>query len=251
VNQKTTPFEDRDDFHENRDSDIGGGAETAELDELFNDLVDDTTDETDALNRWDQDPVARMRRVETVLFLGRKPITLRKIAETAFLEDATQARTIIGELNARYDHSGQSFHIKHIAGGYQMMTRPQFSDWIGRLEHLSQPLRLSAPAMETLTVVAYRQPIIKAEIEAIRGVACGEMLRQLLEFNLLKIAGRSEKLGRPFLYATTKEFLTLFGLSSLQELPKAKELLGIGLPEWATHDNNFDHLKYGSSNAAD
>jgi segregation and condensation protein B len=199
---------------------------------------------------WDSDPVALMKRVESVLFLSRKPLSLRKISDAAFLEDATQARTIIGELNARYDRLGQSFHIKTVAGGYQMLTRPQFSDWVGRLEHLSQPLRLSAPAMETLTVVAYRQPIIKAEIEAIRGVACGEMLRQLLEFNLVKIAGRSEKLGRPFLYTTTKEFLTLFGLSGLQELPRAKELSGIGLPEGAINDNNLDHLKYGS-NAAD
>lgn len=203
------------------------------------------------LSRWESDPVAQMKRVETVLFLSKKPLSLRKLSEQAFLEDATQARTLVNQLNSRYDRSGQSFHINTVAGGCQMMTRPQFSDWISRLEQVPQPQRLSAPAMETLTVVAFRQPIIKAEIEAIRGVACGEMLRQLLELNLIKIAGRSEKLGRPFLYTTTKEFLTWFGLGSLQELPKAKELLGTGLPEWATLDNNFDHLKYGSSDAAD
>lgn len=189
--------------------------------------------------QWDSDPVSLMKRVESVLFLARKPLSLKKLSEQAFLEDATQARTIVGQLNARYDRCGQSFHINSVAGGCQLMTRPQFSDWISRLEHVPKPQRLSGPAMETLTVVAYRQPIIKAEIEAIRGVACGEMLRQLLELNLVKITGRSEKLGRPFLYATTKEFLTWFGLSSLQELPKAKDLLGTGLPEWASLDNNF------------
>jgi segregation and condensation protein B len=192
-----------------------------------------------ALAEWDSDPVSRTKRLESVLFMARKPLSLKKLSEQAFLEDATQARTMIGQLNARYDRTGQSFHINMVAGGYQMMTRPQFSDWISRLEPVPQPQRLSAPAMETLTVVAYRQPIIKAEIEAIRGVACGEMLRQLLELNLVKIAGRSEKLGRPFLYTTTKEFLTWFGLSGLQDLPKAKELLGTGLPEWAAFDNNF------------
>lgn len=252
MNQKSTPFEDREDsWKTDLESDFARETSAEELKELFDGLVGEVEDEVDSAHDWDQDPVARSRRVEAVMFLGRKPLSLRKIAESAFLEDATQARTIINELNSRYDRAGQSFHIKHVAGGYQMMTRPQFSDWLGRFEHLPQPLRLSGPAMETLTVVAYRQPIIKAEIEAIRGVACGEMLRQLLDFNLVKIAGRSEKLGRPFLYTTSKEFLTLFGLSSLQELPKAKELSGIGLPEWATHDNNFDHLKYGSSNAAD
>jgi segregation and condensation protein B len=128
-----------------------------------------------------------------------------------------------------------------------MLTRPQFSDWIRRMDHVPRPQRLSGPALETLTVVAYRQPIIKAEIEAIRGVSCGEMLRQLLERNLVKIAGRSEKLGRPFLYATSKDFLTCFGLNSLQELPRARHLRGNGLPEWASTDENLDNLNHDSS----
>ncbi len=199
------------------------------------------------VKNWSDDPQDCLKRVEAVLFLSRKPLTTRKISELAHLEDGTQARTLVGQLNTRYDRSGQSFHVKNVAGGYQMMTRPQFSDWIRRLDYLPQPVRLSAPAMETLTVVAYRQPIIKAEIEAIRGVACGEMLRQLLEINLIKIAGRSEKLGRPFLYTTTKEFLTCFGLNSLQDLPQAKQLLGAGLPDWATLDNNLSDLNFGSS----
>lgn len=191
----------------------------------------------------DIDPVARMLRLEAVLFLSRVPLTSRKLSDLARLEDGTQARTMIGQLNARYDRIGQAFHIKRVAGGYQMVTRPQFVDWIGRLEHTPRPLRLSAPSMETLTVVAYRQPIIKAEIEAIRGVSCGEMLRQLLENNLVKIAGRSDKLGRPFLYATTKDFLTYFGLNCLADLPRYQQLSGAGLPEWRTFDDNLNDPK--------
>ena len=196
---------------------------------------------------WDTDPKERLRRLEALLFMSRKPLASRKISELAFLEDGTQARTMIGQLNSRYDRLGQSFHIKKVAGGYQMLTRPQFSDWIRRLNHVPRPMRLSNPALETLTVVAYRQPIIKAEIDTIRGVSCGEMLRQLLENDLIKIAGRSEKLGRPFLYTTTKNFLTCFGLNSLQDLPRAGQLSGAGLPEWATFDDNLDDPKQGST----
>ncbi|MCP4094873.1 MAG: SMC-Scp complex subunit ScpB [Planctomycetaceae bacterium] len=172
--------------------------------------------------------------------MSRTPLPSRKLSQLAELEDGTQARTMIKDLNQHYDEIGRAFHVKQVAGGYQLRTRPQFADWIGRLEHTPRATRLSAPALETLTVVAYRQPIIKAEIEAVRGVSCGEMLRQLLEKNLIKIAGRSEKLGRPFLYATSKEFLAHFGLNSLADLPRAKQLSGQGLPQWASSDQNHE-----------
>ena len=179
------------------------------------------------------DPDAMLQRVEAILFLSRGPLNSRKIAQLAHLEDGTQARTMIGHLNRRYDQVGRAFHVKKIAGGYQMLTRPQFFDWINRLEHSPSRIRLSSAARETLTVVAYRQPIIKADIESIRGVSCGEMLRQLLEKGLVKIAGRSEDLGRPFLYATTKQFLTEFGFNSLQDMPKFDTLAGAGMPDWS------------------
>jgi segregation and condensation protein B len=198
-------------------------------------------------DKWDPDPVSRMRRLEAVLFMSRKPLTSRKISQLAYLEDGTQARTMIKELNTRYDQCSRAFQIKRVAGGYQMLSRPQFSDWIRRMDHVPRPLRLSVPALETLTVVAYRQPIIKAEIEAIRGVGCGEMLRQLLECNLVKIAGRSEKLGRPFLYATSKDFLTCFGLNIIHDLPRAKQLCGHGLPAGTSPDNNLDERQIDSS----
>lgn len=182
------------------------------------------------------------RRVEAVLFLARQPLNNRRVAQLAGLEDGTQARTLIRKLNEFYDIVGQGFHIKQVGGGYQLRSRPQFAQWLRKLEHLPGPQRLTGPALETLTVIAYRQPIIKPDIEAIRGVSCGEMVRQLLEKGLIRIAGRSERLGHPFLYATTKLFLTTFGLSSLESLPRAGKMRGTGLPQWAGIDQNSTRL---------
>jgi len=186
-----------------------------------------------------------LRKVEAVLFLARTPLSNRRIAQLAGLEDGTQARTHLKRLNEFYDAVGRSFHIKQVAGGYQLRTRPQFAQWLRKLEHLPGTNRLSGPALETLTVIAYRQPIIKADIEAIRGVSCGEMVRQLLEKGLIRISGRSEMLGHPFLYSTTKLFLTTFGLSSLESLPSAGKMRGTGLPDWANPDSAATPLAAG------
>ena len=114
--------------------------------------------------------------------------------------------------------------MERVAGGYQLLTRPQFAAWGRRLEYVPRETRLSAPALETLAVIAYRQPVLRADIEAIRGVNCGEILRQLMERDLVRIGGRSEELGRPYYYTTTKHFLCLFGLESLDQLPRAEVL---------------------------
>ncbi|MEQ1904144.1 MAG: SMC-Scp complex subunit ScpB [Pirellulaceae bacterium] len=177
-------------------------------------------------------------KVEAVLFIARTPLTSRRIAQLADLEDGTQARTLIQRLNDHYSAAGRAFHVKRVAGGYQLRTRPMFSRWLRQQESVRPFQRLTGPAMETLTVVAYRQPIIKADIEAIRGVNCGEMLRQLLEKGLVRIAGKSEQLGHPFLYGTTRKFLTDFGLNNLESLPNAKFLRGQGLPQGVTSDQN-------------
>ena len=192
----------------------------------------------DQEEQWDPDPMARKRRLEAVLFMARNPLSSRKLSQFAGLEDGTQARTMVSELNKSYDEKGRAFQIKRVAGGYQILTRPQFSKWLRQLEHIPRPKRLSRPAMETLAFVAYRQPIIKADIEAIRGVACGEMLRQLLEQGYVRIHGRSEELGRPYLYATTRDFLQEFGLKNPDDLPQANALVGQGLPNW----NNSDQI---------
>ena len=199
---------------------------------------DEEQNAEDAEPKWDRDPVASMRRLEAVLFLAKAPLTSRKLSQLAGLDDGTQARTMVKSLSKHYDKVGRAFQVKRVAGGFQLRTRPQFAKWIRRLEHVPKPIRLSSPMIETLAVVAYRQPIIKAEIEAVRGVSCGEILRQLLERGLVKIAGRSPELGRPFLYATSKDFLTNFGLNSLDDLPRADQLAGTGLPQWVNTDND-------------
>jgi segregation and condensation protein B len=170
------------------------------------------------------DAAGRMSRVEAVLFLTKEPLSSRKLAQLAKLADGTEARTLVGRLNGLYDSGGRSFRVENVAGGYQLLTRPKFAAWLRRMAGSPPEFRLSGPAMETLAVVAYRQPVLRAEIEAIRGVQCGEILRQLMERNMVRIAGRAEELGRPFLYGTTKNFLQVFGLRNLDELPRASML---------------------------
>lgn len=168
--------------------------------------------------------VGRRSRLEAVLLMAREPLSLRKLAQLANLADGTEARTLITQLQACYDGRGCAFQVEQLAGGYQLLTRPKFAQWLRPFLRADQEIRLSPPALETLAVVAYRQPVLRAEIESIRGVACGELLRQLMDRDLLRIVGRSEELGRPLWYGTTKRFLQTFGLRSLEELPLASEL---------------------------
>jgi segregation and condensation protein B len=171
-----------------------------------------------------------MQRVEAVLMLSREPLPSRKLAQLASLEDGTQARTLLRKLNQFYDRVGRAFRVEEVAGGFQLLTRQKFASWLRRLGHVPPELRLSSPALETLAVVAYRQPVLKADIEAIRGVHCNELLRQLMERDLVRIAGRSEELGRPYLYTVTKRFLQLFGIRSLEDLPQAELIRSAPVP---------------------
>ena len=168
----------------------------------------------------------RMARLEAVLLIAREPLASRKLAQLANLADGTQARTLVRRLNAFYDLNGTAFRVREVAGGFQLLTRPKFGGWLRRLFQAPEQTRLSGPSMETLAVVAYRQPVLRAEIEAIRGVGCGEILRQMMERDLVRISGHSDELGRPFLYGTTKRFLQIFGLRQLDELPRAQLLRG-------------------------
>ena len=166
----------------------------------------------------------RLQRVEAVLFLAREPLTTRKLSQYANLADGTEARTLIRRLNELCDGGGRAFRVERVAGGFQLMTRGKLAGWVRRLDGVPRETRLSAPALETLAVIAYRQPILRAGIEAIRGVNCGEILRQLMDRELVRIGGRSEDLGRPYLYTTTKHFLHVFGLDSLESLPRVQRL---------------------------
>jgi segregation and condensation protein B len=158
--------------------------------------------------------------LEAVLFVAREPLGSRRLAQFAGLADGTQARTLVRRLNRLYDEQSSAFRVMEVAGGFQLLSRGKFALWLRRLHGAQVEIRLSAPTMETLAVVAYRQPVLRAEIEAIRGVSCGEILRQLMERDLVRIVGRSEELGRPFLYGTTRRFLQVFGLRHLDDLPR-------------------------------
>lgn len=163
-------------------------------------------------------------RLEAVLFLAREPLSLRKLAQMANLADATEARTMLECLRNRYDDRNCAFQVAQVAGGYQLLSRREFVQWLRPRNSADREIRLSPPALETLSVVAYRQPVLRAEVEAIRGVACGEILRHLMDLDLLRIVGRSDELGRPLRYGTTKRFLEVFGLCNLDQLPGAAEL---------------------------
>ncbi len=178
------------------------------------------------MNEQDRKEVAR---VEAVLFLMKEPCPSRKLAALADLSDGARARALVKELNARYERVGGAFRAVEVAGGYQLRTAPEFAPWLFRLQEAPSDARLANSAMETLAIIAYEQPVLRATIERIRGVHCGEMLRQLLERDLIKIVGRSEELGRPFLYGTTKKFLLAFGLAKIEDLPYREYA-------WATAD---------------
>ena len=151
------------------------------------------------------------------------PLTLGQIAEVMDIGSTKPIRRAIEALNQQYDDSNRAFRIEQISGGYQVLTLPQFADTLKKMHQKDIDAKLTQAAKETLAIIAYKQPILRADVEAIRGVACGETIRSLMEKHLVKIAGRAEEPGRPILYGTTKRFLESFGLNSLADLPKPEE----------------------------
>ncbi|MCI0455725.1 MAG: SMC-Scp complex subunit ScpB [Gemmataceae bacterium] len=162
--------------------------------------------------------------VEAALLAADEPLTTRRLAAAAGLADGSTARRLVKRLQELYDRDGTAFQVEELAGGFQLLTRPEYHRWLMRLRRGGQDLRLTAAARETLAIVAYRQPIMRADIESIRGVHCSEVLGLLMEKGLVRIAGRHDSLGRPVLYGTTKKFLQAFGLRSLKDLPQVEEL---------------------------
>ncbi len=168
----------------------------------------------------DRDQAKRI--IEALLFVSDKPVSIDTLREVLKEVEPTDIRAITEELNGEYASSGRSFSIKEIAGGFQMLTDPVYSKWVAEL--YKRPAdKLRGPGLETLAIIAYKQPITRGEIEAIRGVNVDGVLRTLEERELIRTRGRLEALGRPILYGTTTEFLQYFGLKSLDELPKLKE----------------------------
>ena len=166
----------------------------------------------------------KLARVEAALMLADEPLAARKLADVAGLTDSAEARELVERLRELLDADGAAFQVEEIAGGYQLLTRPQYHPWLARLKRTGHELRLTSAVLETLAVIAYKQPIMRAEIEKVRGVGCGEVVRQLMEKGLVKVAGRHDSLGRPQLYGTTKKFLQAFGLNTLADLPEVESL---------------------------
>jgi segregation and condensation protein B len=163
------------------------------------------------------------RIVEALILAAREPIGAVRLGQVVPGLNAAGARSIVAELREDYEREQRGFELVEVAGGYRVRTRPELADLVSRLD-LERPARLSRAALETLAVVAYRQPVTRGEIEQVRGVDCGPVVRNLLERHLLRLAGHREVPGRPMLYGTTRRFLELFGLGSLEDLPSLRDL---------------------------
>lgn len=210
--------------------DIGGQAmgEAGEHEALPVDAVADDSPlpvtEPETAARRDYTPAELQQHVEALLMATDRALPASKLGELLGGVGGKPVKDAIESLNASYEKTGRSFRIEEVAGGYQIYTLPEFGSVLASLNRTRAQSKLSPAQMETLAITAYRQPVLRADIEAIRGVSCGEVLRSLMERRLIKIVGRAEELGRPMLYGTTRQFLEVFGLSSLKDLPKAEEL---------------------------
>ena len=165
--------------------------------------------------------------IESMLFVAEDPLTIESIKKVLDFDDSNAIRNVLNSLSTEYEARKGGFFLIEVAGGYQIRTRPEYSQWIRRLLRPS-PLRLSNAALETLAIVAYKQPVIRSDIEHLRGVDCGGILRMLLERKLIRVVGRREIPGRPMIYTTTKKFLELFELKDLKDLPSPKEIEELG-----------------------
>jgi segregation and condensation protein B len=213
------------------DNEVSTCAQTDELEEASPPEPSNTDSDAEEPRREPlplNDPIEAEGVVEAILFAADTSLPAARIAQIMGVGDARSVRKQIQALNERYRQQGTSFRIEEIASGFQMLTLSKFNPWLSKLNRSRQDSRLSPAALETLAIIAYREaedkPVVRAEIEAIRGVSVGEVLNRLLEMNLVRIAGRAEQLGRPMLYGTTKRFLEVFGLASLKDLPSVEEL---------------------------
>ncbi len=164
--------------------------------------------------------------IESLLFVAEDPITMDKFKNVLVSVDTKEIRNALKALSDEYDIRKGGFYLSEVAGGYQLRSRHEYTEWIKRLIQ-PKPYRISKAALETLAIIAYKQPVIRSDIEQIRGVDSGGVLRLLLERKLIRVLGRKEIPGRPLIYATTKLFLEVFGLKDLKDLPTPKEIQGL------------------------
>jgi segregation and condensation protein B len=176
--------------------------------------------------------------LEALLFASEGPVELERLREVLELPSVGQAQELVDVLRERLERGGRALQVVEVGGGVRLVTRPEVAPWLVRLARSRTRSRLSRPALETLAIVAYRQPVSRPEIDAVRGVNSEGVLDSLLERRLLRIGGRKDSAGRPFLYETTREFLIAFGLRDLGDLPKPEGDLVIpaDAPEPATAD---------------
>ena len=160
--------------------------------------------------------------VEALLFASDTPVEAERIQEVLDLESAAATREIVEGLRARLDAEGRALQVMEVGGGFRLVTRPEVAPWLVKLARSRTRSRLSRPALETLAIIGYRQPVSRPEVDAVRGVNSEAVLDNLLERRMIRIAGRKESPGRPFLYETTREFLVAFGLRDLGDLPKVE-----------------------------
>ena len=162
--------------------------------------------------------------VEAILFASDAPLKADEIARADESLDEDVVEETIRALQAEYGESERAFQVVELAEGFQLLTRGEFAPYLERFDTIPRPSRLSGPALETLAIIAYRQPIGRIEIEYVRGVACGGVIRTLQDRGLIDVIGRAEGLGRPLLYGTTQRFLDHFGFRSIEDLPRPEEL---------------------------
>lgn len=166
----------------------------------------------------------KLARLEAVLLIAESAMSPRRLAQLAMLASPSEATLLVERLNRIYDAGETAVHVERVATGFQLLTLPKFAHWLDRLHNRQVKLKLSTQALETLSIVAYRQPITRADIKAIRGVDPVDTLKLLMDRGLVRLGGYDDALGRPYLYETTPRFLELFGLRDLADLPNAEAL---------------------------
>ncbi len=162
--------------------------------------------------------------IEAILFTSHNPVLLDEIAKVAPDAGAKEIKRALEELQDDFNSHSRGTYIKAVAGGFQMCTRPELSGWIKKFHQVERKEKLSRAALETLAIIAYKQPVIRSEIEAIRGVGVDYIMKKLLEIELIRVMGRKKTVGAPIIYGTTDKFLAYFGLSSLGDLPRVSDL---------------------------
>ncbi|MDX2441453.1 MAG: SMC-Scp complex subunit ScpB [Desulfobacterales bacterium] len=176
--------------------------------------------------------------IESLLFVAQEPLSVERLKNVLNTAGASDIKNALKELSDEYETRKGSFYLNEVAGGFQIRTRSEYTSWIKRFIQPNPP-RLSRASLETLAIIAYKQPIIRSDIEYLRGVDCGGILRVLLKRKFIRVLGRKELPGRPLIYATTKRFLEIFDLKDLKDLPTPKEIAELGNSATDKTDRDF------------